>query len=91
MLAQEKLNIVSTESVCILHDFLSQKYFKLNYHNLRLSVLKMLVLRQMRLCQISPRFLQQPWTRFHALTFALYVCNRPKDFLLKCKSEHMTS
>lgn len=40
MLAQEKLNIVSTESVCILHDILSQKYFKLNYHNLETVCIK---------------------------------------------------
>lgn len=34
MLAQEKLNVVSTESAWILHHFEMQKYLKLNYHNL---------------------------------------------------------
>lgn len=40
MLTQEKLNIVSTESMCILYHFLSQKYFKLNYHNLEIVCIK---------------------------------------------------
>lgn len=63
-----------------LHEFCnhvsSQKYLKLNYHNLENICIKMLVLRQTKLCQISSGFLQKLWTRFHALVFAIYNCSR---------------
>lgn len=90
-LLRKKISLVFTESAWILHHVSSQKYLKLNYHNLENICVKMLLLRQMKLCQISSGFLQKLWTSFHALVFVIYNCSRPKAFLIRYKSEHITS